>query len=71
MKTYKIEATVPSNGKLTITGLPFEVGHKVEVTVRDASSNGEHANTYPLRGMPIRYEEPFKPVADTDWEALK
>ena len=28
-------------------------------------------NTYPLRGIKIRYEEPFGPVAENDWEALK
>ena len=27
--------------------------------------------TYPLRGVKIRYEEPFEPVAVNDWEVLK
>ena len=26
-------------------------------------------NAYPLRGVKIRYEEPFEPVAVNDWEA--
>ena len=26
---------------------------------------------YPLRGIKIRYEEPFEPVAEKDWEVLK
>ena len=26
---------------------------------------------YPLRGVKIRYEEPFESVAVNDWEALK
>ena len=26
---------------------------------------------YPLRGVKIRYDEPFEPVAINDWEALK
>jgi hypothetical protein len=26
--------------------------------------------TYPLRGVKIRYEEPFEPVAVNDWEVL-
>ena len=26
---------------------------------------------YPLRGVKIRYDEPFEPVAVNDWEALK
>ena len=28
-------------------------------------------NAYPLRGVKIRYEEPFEPVAVNDWEVLK
>ena len=28
-------------------------------------------NAYPLRGVKIRYEEPFEPVAEDDWEVLK
>lgn len=28
-------------------------------------------NTYPLRGVKIRYEEPFGSIAENDWEALK
>ena len=26
---------------------------------------------YPLRGLPLKYERPFDPVALEDWEALK
>ena len=26
---------------------------------------------YPLRGVKIRYDEPFEPVAVNDWEELK
>ena len=26
---------------------------------------------YPLRGLPLRYDRPFDPVALEDWEALK
>jgi hypothetical protein len=28
-------------------------------------------NAYPLRGVKIRYDEPFEPVALDDWEVLK
>jgi hypothetical protein len=27
--------------------------------------------SYPLRGLRIRYDEPFESVAVNDWEALK
>jgi hypothetical protein len=26
---------------------------------------------YPLRGAVLRYDEPFAPVAESDWEALQ
>jgi hypothetical protein len=26
---------------------------------------------YPLRGTPIRYDDPMEPVAEADWDALK
>lgn len=71
MQTYKIEATVPSSGTLTITGVPFEAGHRVEVVVRDSPANGETSDRYPLRGKPIRYVDPFEAAADRDWDALK
>jgi hypothetical protein len=34
METYRIQTTVSKDGKLSITGLPFRPGEKVEVTVR-------------------------------------
>ncbi len=71
MQSYKIEATVPSNGTLTITGLPFEVGHRVEVIVRDSPADSQTGDRYPLRGKPIRYVAPFEAVAEGDWDALK
>ncbi len=27
-------------------------------------------NPYPLRDKPLRYREPFAPVAENDWDAL-
>lgn len=71
MQTYKTEAIVPSDGTLTITGLPFEVGHRVEVIVRDPSADGETGDRYPLRGKPIRYVDPFEAAADGEWDALR
>jgi hypothetical protein len=26
---------------------------------------------YPLRGKPVQYQEPFEPVATSDWDVLK
>jgi len=71
MQTYRIEATVPTDGTLTITGLPFQAGDKVEVVVRSCKEEQKHHEPYPLRGKPIRYTDPFQSVAEGEWEVLK
>ena len=35
METFRVRATVSKDGKLSITGLPFRPGAKVEVIVRE------------------------------------
>ncbi len=71
MQTYRVETMVSSNRTLTIKGLPFQAGEKVEVIVRRRERELEHRGRYPLRGKPIRYIDPFKSVAESDWEALQ
>jgi hypothetical protein len=70
IQTYRTETTLSSDGTLTIAGLPFRAGDKVQVVVCDrrALTSGER---YPLRGKPIRYIGPFESVAEDEWEALK
>ena len=41
----------------------------VDVTVPEGQPAGN--NPYPLRGIPVRYDRPFEPAAQDDWEALK
>ena len=71
MQTYRVETKVSRNRTLTIKGLPFQVGEKVEVIVRRREREREHRGRYPLRGKPIRYPDPFGSVAENDWEALR
>jgi hypothetical protein len=71
MQTYRIETTVSKDGTLTIKGLPFRAGDKVEVIVRSQEGAGKRNGRYPLRGKPVRYVDPFKGVAEDDWEALR
>jgi hypothetical protein len=71
MQTYRVETVVSSNRTLTIKGLPFQVGEKVEVIVRRRERERERRGRYPLRGKPIRYVEPFGSVAESDWEMLQ
>ena len=71
MQTYRVETKVSRNRTLTIKGLPFQVGEKVEVIVRRRERERERRGRYPLRGKPIRYLDPFGSVAENDWEALR
>jgi len=71
MQTYRVETMVPSNRTLTIKGLPFQVGEKVEVIVRRREHERGRRRRYPLRGKPIRYTDPFASVAESHWEALQ
>jgi len=62
---------VSSNRTLTIKGLPFLAGDKVQVIVRHRERKRERREHYPLRGKPIRYVDPYVSVAESDWEVLQ
>jgi hypothetical protein len=69
MNAHRLEATLEQDGELTLNDLPFQAGDAVEVIIlaRAAESNGQ--KRYPLRGQPVRFNDPTAPVADDDWEA--
>jgi hypothetical protein len=68
---YETRADVHGDGALTLTGLPFPAGTRVEVVVRPVTDDATAtATTYPLRGRPLRYDAPFGSVAEADWDVL-
>ena len=69
MPTYRVEATVSSDGTVTIKDLPFRKGDRIEVVMRSHERCGDLP--YPLRGRSIRYDDPFGSVAEDDWEVLQ
>ena len=71
MQMYRVKATVSNDGMVTIKELPFRAGDNVEVVVRGYWREGERSWDYPLRGKPIRYLDPFKSVAEDDWNVLQ
>ena len=71
MQMYRVETTVSGEGTLTIKGLPFRAGDKVEVIVRGQERERERSMRYPLRSKPIRYVDPLRSVAEDDWDALR
>lgn len=71
MEAYRTEAKLEREGELRLSDLPFHAGDEVEVIVLRQDSAQTVENPYPLRGLPIRYEDPTEPVAESDWDALK
>ena len=71
MASYRAETVVSEDGKIVLDAQPFRAGDRVEVTVTGPSSGSEHPTPYPLRGKPVRYDRPFDPVAEHEWEASK
>ena len=71
MQAYRVETVIPQNGALTIRGIPFRAGEKVEVIILSRVRKRENGERYPLRGKPIRYVAQFDSVAETDWDALQ
>ena len=51
------------------------LGKDVEIIVLEAepTARGDRQETarYPLRGSVLRYDDPFDPVAEADWEAAE
>ena len=71
MQDYRVEAKVGSDGSLTLNGLPFPAGDRVEVIIRSQDGGNGNGKGYPLRGQPIRYTAPFSSVAEEDWEVSR
>ena len=67
----RIETVVKKKGEISIKGLPFRTGEVVEVIIRKQKRTKGTKNPYPLRGTPIRYDDPFESIAEQEWEALK
>ena len=68
LTAHRIETVVPPDGTLTLNGLPFRAGQPVEVIVLPKPAE---APTYPLRGLPVRYDRPTEPVDADEWDAAK
>lgn len=69
MEAYRTDAVVKEDGTVTVSGLPFRAGERLEVILLQTAGRSNGAASYPLRGEPVKYEEPFESVAANDWEA--
>lgn len=72
MEAYKIDVVLKQNGTLVLKQLPFKRGEHVEIIVIPAAEQKqEAADAHPLRGTVLRYDDPFAPVAEAEWETLQ
>ena len=72
MQAVKIETILEKDGMIALDKLPFRAGARVEIIVIESPEPPEPvSSSYPLRGTVMRYDDPFEPVAESDWEALR
>ena len=64
MVAHRVEALVSKDGTVTLQGLPFADGERVEVIVLPAAE--PRTTSTDLVGSVKRYERPFE--AATEWE---
>ena len=56
---------------MTVRGVPFHEGERVDVILLPREHPVGHEDRYPLRGSVIRFDQPHDPAAAEDeWEAL-
>jgi len=67
MQTFHAEIVVEKDGKLHLNHVPFSEGEAVHVFISSATS----VTTQSLNGSVLKYEQPFAPVAEEDWESAK
>jgi hypothetical protein len=72
MEAHRTESIVEKDGSVTVRGVPFREGERVEVIILPHEHEPSKSNLqYPLRGSVRRFDQPFDPAADaSDWGAL-
>ena len=69
MRAYSVEKVVADNGTLQLEALPFPPGELVEVIV--LVRKGKPAQISALKDSVLKYEQPFEPVTEEDWDVLR
>jgi hypothetical protein len=71
MQAYHIDTTVSNEGLILLPKLPVKAGQHVKVTIELENGESKPRRSFPLRGLPYRYTDPFDPAAPPeDWDAL-
>ncbi len=71
MQAYHIDTTVSKEGFALLPKLPFREGQHISVTIELTNGSDKPRRSFPLRGLPHKYIDPFEPaVPPEDWEAV-
>jgi hypothetical protein len=69
MKEHKVKVVVLENGSVVVEGVPVRVGQEVDVAIHIEEPVPP---TFPLRGLPVRYDDLFLPaVPESEGDAGK
>ncbi|GAB3895353.1 hypothetical protein GCM10028803_11770 [Larkinella knui] len=74
MNAIRIRTELTQNHELLLRNLPLKKGKKVEVIILEDEQEEVPSleNRFPLRGKPLRYDDPFGSATDnSDWEAAQ
>jgi hypothetical protein len=71
MRTYSVEKIVSKNGTVQLEALPFPPGELVEVIVLARKGSTPATRLRSLKGSVLKYEQPFEPVAEEEWDVLQ
>lgn len=71
MRTYRVEKVVSKHGTVQLEALPFPPGELVEVIVLARKGPTPAMHQRSLKGSVLKYEQPFEPVAQEEWDALQ
>ncbi|MCS6830619.1 MAG: hypothetical protein NZ749_08235 [bacterium] len=70
--SVKILKRVGKDGRIEISGLPFQEGQQVEITIELADRLVDGTLQYPLRHTePYRFEDALSPIGEEDGEVLR
>jgi hypothetical protein len=68
MQAYHIDTTVSKEGFPLLPKLPLREGQHVSVTIELTNGAEKPKRSFPLRGLPHKYVDPFEPAAPPeDW----
>lgn len=69
MMAHRVNTILQQDSKLLLDNLPFHAGEAVEIIILAAPLPVQQTDRYPLRGTLVRYDRPFEPVAQDEWDA--